>query len=216
MSASPSTPRAQAAFSPTPESVTAADRTLLASLPFQVEGAWDRGTLALLIPLIRDNDFHGIEAANFAGLTEIDFSPRLQHEHCLRAAGNDGAQGDEEALALCRNYILDELRLAATATPGTNVEVEVALTDETRRLQLPAFQVHLGRALHALEDSFAHSLREDELHPRCARSSTTSTRTSAPPTASSAMGTGTWASSTPVKAGSRPSARRRPRRRRPR
>lgn len=145
---------------PHPESVTAADRTLLASLPFQVDGAWDRGTLALLIS-VRDNDFHGIQAANFAGLSEIHFSPRLQHEHCLRAAGNDGTEGDQEALALCREYILEELRLAATATPGTNVEVEVALVDETRKLQLPAFQVHLGRALHALEDSFAHSLRED-------------------------------------------------------
>lgn len=142
--------------------VTAADRTLLQALPFTVEGSWDRATLALLIG-IRDNDFHGVAAADFAGLSEVHFSPALQHEHCLRSTREDGAAAAREALARCRAFIVGELRRAAYAAPGVTERAVVALTDETTEVELPASSLHLGRALHALQDSFAHSMRSDDL-----------------------------------------------------
>ncbi len=141
--------------------VTVEDRALLATLPFNVEGAWDRGTLALLIGL-RDPDFHGVAASDFVRLSEVHLSPVLQQEHCLRAPGEDEGHGDQEALVSCRAFIANELRLAANAAPGETEMVLVALTNQTTSVQLASAEFHLGRALHALQDGFAHTLRTED------------------------------------------------------
>lgn len=142
-------------------SVTDDDRALVEGLLFPVEGKWDRRTIALLIGA-RDNDFHGASPSNFKDLAEVHLSPVLQNEHCLRAPGEDGAKGDVAAIAKCREFIVAQLKLAAEAEPDATELVRVALAQGPTVVELPSAEIHLGRALHAVQDSFAHQLRGRE------------------------------------------------------
>ncbi len=120
-------------------------------------------TLALVLGA-RDNDLHGYAASDFQELAAVHSAAEDQREHCLRAPTDDGPEGDVTALASCRGFILGELSLAVG--DGADVDLTAA---ESVPLSLPfsgrrdaavqRYGWHLGRALHALQDSFAHTLR---------------------------------------------------------
>ncbi len=140
--------------------MTRDDIALHAALPFFVPEPWDRGTLALLIG-VREPDFHGAAAHDLVALAAVHLSPTHQHEHCLRGPGDDGAAGDVTALASCRRFIMREVELAARAGPDDTETVSIALTVGARPVSVLSRHYRLGRALHALQDSFAHGLRDE-------------------------------------------------------
>ena len=107
--------------------------------------------LATLIG-VRDNDLHGAALLDLPDLVVVHNSQESQDEHCLRSPSDDGDDGDVEALAECRGFILKELALALgdEAQPQLDVtqDVKVALRWETRDVPLERFGFHLGRAMH--------------------------------------------------------------------
>ncbi len=123
-------------------------------------------TLALVLGA-RDNDLHGYAASDFQELAVVHSAAEDQREHCLRSPTDDGPEGDVTALASCRGFILSELSLAI----GDGADVDLAAT-ESVPLSLPfsgrrdaavqRYGWHLGRALHALQDSFTHTFRSPD------------------------------------------------------
>ncbi|MDP3213883.1 MAG: hypothetical protein Q8S73_07250, partial [Deltaproteobacteria bacterium] len=141
---------------------------LARDLPFDPpDDARDPWSLALLLGA-RDNDLHGYAANEFQELAAVHAAPDDQREHCLRAPTDDGPEGDRAALAACRGFILEEVALAV----GGGDEVDLRAT-ATARVTLPfsgrrdarvqRYGWHMGRALHALQDSFSHTLRSPDL-----------------------------------------------------
>lgn len=134
-------------------------------LPFTLT-ANDPWTIALVLGA-RDNDLHGYAASDFQELAVVHSAAEDQREHCLRSPTDDGPEGDVTALASCRGFILSELSLAV----GNGTDVDLAVT-ESVPLSLPfsgrrdaavqRYGWHLGRALHALQDSFAHTFRSPD------------------------------------------------------
>jgi hypothetical protein len=148
-----------------PPPPTETDERIIDDVPFGLPSD-DPWTLALLIG-VRNNDIGGSNPFDLPALTKIHNDPSRQSEHCLRRIEDDGEAGDGTALAACRDFILGELALALgdgdeidmTAT----VAVETYLTFRGRiELDLAAYPFHLGRAVHALEDSYTHTFRDPE------------------------------------------------------
>ncbi len=137
---------------------------LARDLPFELPAdAQDPWSLALLLGA-RDNDLHGYAADDFQELAAVHSTPADQREHCLRAPSDDGPDGDRTALVACRAFIIEEL----TAAVGAVADVDLGATEAQtvtlpftgrRAVDLQRYGWHMGRALHALQDSFAHALR---------------------------------------------------------
>jgi hypothetical protein len=133
-------------------------------LPFDVPGAADdTWTLALVLGA-RYNDLHGYDATQAVELSRVHGDDGLQREHCLRARGDDGASGDASAIAACRAFMREQIEQALGAAESIDSDVtvpaSVTLAFSGRRdVVLPAFPFAVGRALHALQDSFTHAFR---------------------------------------------------------
>ena len=150
----------------------AADETterILSDLPFDLPagaGAADAWGVALIIGA-RSNDLGGADPFDLAALSTLHNDPARQPEHCLRQEDDDGEQGDAAALASCRGFILTELEAALGAGDGIDtdatVSVETFLVFRGRiDLDLDRYGYHLGRAAHALEDSYTHTFRNPD------------------------------------------------------
>lgn len=153
-----------------PGPLTDVDRRALTELPFALpEESRDAWSLALVLG-VRDPDLGGASPRDLPALNTIHNDHDAQDEHCLRAPEQDGPEGDASALEACRAFILAE-------TDAALGEVDRLDLDETRpvtvtlafsgELTLPVrrFAFHAGRALHALEDSYAHTFRGPEVGP---------------------------------------------------
>lgn len=140
------------------------DQRILEDLPFRVaSSAQDPWTLSLLIG-VRENDLKGVAPSDLPGLSEVHNDPLLQSEHCLRGPADDGPAGDATALLSCRSFILGEL--ASALGSGDEIDLEARTTTRVNlafrgeaEVSVRRFGFHLGRALHALQDSHAHSFR---------------------------------------------------------
>jgi MYXO-CTERM domain-containing protein len=142
-------------------------------VPFDLpEGARDLWTIALLIG-IRHNDVGANDPFDLPALSVMHGDPDRQPEHCLRQPEQDGEEGDRLALDACRAFLVAQLELALGGGEGgeTNPDESEIDMDATVRvkthllfrgeveLDLPAYPFHLGRALHALQDSYSHTFR---------------------------------------------------------
>lgn len=147
----------------------AADVALLDDLPFHVDADLrDFGAASLLVAN-REVDLVGKNPTDAFELAELHGDPNVQVEHCLRSPQDDGVLGAEAALSRCRTYVLDEFQRAlggrsaeSKPTRKSSVFLTTSLgTRGTTRVSLPRYYFHLGRALHALQDSFTHTLRTE-------------------------------------------------------
>jgi hypothetical protein len=126
----------------------------------------DLWTIALLIG-VRHNDVGSADPFDLPALSQLHADPEGQREHCLREAQHDGERGDQQALAACRDFVLEEIGLALAEGDGAQVDMDAVVSVETHLLfrgqidlDLPAYPFHVGRALHALQDSFSHAFRD--------------------------------------------------------
>jgi hypothetical protein len=143
------------------------DAALVADLPFELDPSGnDLAAVALLLG-VRDNDLKGRGSTDLEALAQIHGNPATQDEHCLRALDDDEPTGTALAVARCRAYIvgrvaaaLDHLAAGGTPDPDSRLGLTVSLAIRGRvTAALPGTYVHLGQALHALQDSFSHSYR---------------------------------------------------------
>ncbi|MCA9576785.1 MAG: hypothetical protein H6726_11015 [Sandaracinaceae bacterium] len=137
-------------------------------------GELDRATRFFLFSVVmgaRAPDTEGHSITNVQTLRAAQADPGGQYLHCLRAATDDFDAGNASALAGCRAEILDSFTRvadAATRSGGDRAaEVdEIYVTLDVYgvfevKVWEPAYR--LGRALHTLSDSFAHTLRTADL-----------------------------------------------------
>jgi len=143
----------------------------IGELPLHLPAAArDLGTASLVVG-VRDNDLKGKHGLDVSALARVHGDPDTQAEHCLRRPEHDEPSGSAAALADCRAYIRGRFAAAldggldARGYPDPEARRAVAVYLEfagESRVPMPLFYVELGRALHALQDSFAHALRSDD------------------------------------------------------
>ena len=135
--------------------------------------AEDRAKLSLVSLLIgvRSPDTEGHAVTNFSSLRQIHADPSAegQYAHALRGPNDDGQMGDELAVLGLRNEIRQLLGLAFESIRDKSPEEQVitvqlyfdfyGLVDI--EVWEPAYLI--GRMLHAIQDSFAHTVRSDDL-----------------------------------------------------
>jgi len=150
--------------------VTGDDRAMEADLPYTPDGDMqDLGAIALVLG-VRDNDLKGASAEDLDELAIIQADPAKQDEHCLRSSSDVEPNGTTESLAQCRAFILGKVTSAlayldAAGNPDANNRMTLQVTLVIRgqaNVPLPGFYVNMGQAMHAVEDSFAHSFRATE------------------------------------------------------
>ncbi|MCB9788545.1 MAG: BMP family ABC transporter substrate-binding protein [Deltaproteobacteria bacterium] len=121
-----------------------------------------------LIAGVRSPDTGGTSPLNLLSLHSVHTDAGDQYEHCLRERHDDGAPGDLAAWEGCVDFIRGELaemtRLLAAPLDARNERHSFALDFYgTVTLEVWGPTYHLGRASHALQDSFSHAIRSADL-----------------------------------------------------
>lgn len=146
------------------------ERALINDLPFELaDDLRDLGGATLVL----SNhwvDFRGNEPSDLDRLAPLHGNPDYQREHCLRTENQDGVAGSREALEECRAFIrekvqaaLDGLDANGRVDPSARTKLRVALDIRgSVDASLPTFHVHMGQALHAVQDGFSHTYRTED------------------------------------------------------
>ncbi len=143
------------------------ERTLVDDLPLDLPSDMREIAAASLLVGVRDNDLKGRSPTAVDQLALVHGNPDAQEEHCLRAKDDDEPDGSAKAIARCRAFIHDRVLLALSglgvdgapdATQRTDIKVFLSLRGSVSA-SLPLFWVHMGQAMHTLQDSFAHAFR---------------------------------------------------------
>ena len=137
---------------------------LLRDAHYEPETRTEKFLLFSLLTGVRAPDNEGFSLSNLSTLRAIHDNPEDQYHHCLRAVHDDGLAGDQQAVAGCRDTLVAQLQQASDQRQRPwpeQVQTRPFTLDQYGTFEVevwsPAY--HLGRALHALEDSFTHSLR---------------------------------------------------------
>jgi len=153
------------------------ERRLVADLPFVLPSDMQDLASASVLVGVRDNDLKGNAPSAVDEMALVTADPDQQQEHCLRAPGDDEPDGSANAVARCAKFVQQRAMAAVEALdaagfPDPNVREPIAVYLSFRgtvTATLPAFWVRIGQALHALQDSFAHTYRTaDGMHPTVA------------------------------------------------
>jgi hypothetical protein len=158
-----------AGYASPPPGLEADDRLLFSALDFDVSYV-ERDIYALsLVVGVRSNDVGVFPGVDISRLVTLHNDPDDQASHCLRAAWEDGEEGDTAAVESCRAAIRSQVDLAFDADagglpdPSLREPVAVNLMYQGRReVELSTFYYHLGKALHVLQDSFTHGYRTED------------------------------------------------------
>jgi hypothetical protein len=146
------------------------DDDLKENVPQLTEDRFKLVFVSMLIG-VRSPDTEGHAVTNFSSLRQIHADPSAegQYAHALRGPDDDGAQGDEAAINGTRQAIIDLVQQAGESLRNQSPQ------DQIITVQLyfdfyglvdievwePAYLI--GRSLHALQDSFAHTIRSNDL-----------------------------------------------------
>ncbi|MEO0322266.1 MAG: hypothetical protein AAF447_04880 [Myxococcota bacterium] len=124
--------------------------------------------LTSLLVGVRSPDTEGHAILNLESARTIHTNPNAeeQYAHALRGLDDDGVAGDEAAVAGTRARILEEVAEADAAIrrpPEEQLLRTQLYFDFYGLVDLDVWAVafHLGRAAHALQDSFAHTIRDE-------------------------------------------------------
>ena len=111
-----------------------------------------------------------LDPFDLPGLSALHGDPDHQPEHCIRRLEDDGPEGDASALEACGDFVLDQMAEAlgdeiddGVIDMDTFIDVETHLVFRGKvEVSLPAYPFHVGRAIHAMQDSFTHTFRSHE------------------------------------------------------
>ncbi len=115
--------------------------------------------LSLLVG-VRAPDCSGHTLTDLNNTRVLHSAPEDQYAHATRAASDDGADGDARVMAAVHGTIRSLLLQARTSREFITVNYEMDGYGVTKlTLWAPAY--FLGRATHAVQDSFSHTLRDN-------------------------------------------------------
>lgn len=141
---------------------TSDDLRLINNLPFQVPAGSGPWTVALIIG-VRSNDLHGVAPTDFPEFAAAQLAEDAQEEHCLRTAAEDFVRGDVDALGHCDSFVQGRAALALGPLEHVDLfateRVRLALRYQDTELELSRFAYRVGQAMHAIQDSYTHTLR---------------------------------------------------------
>ena len=153
--------------------MTRDERALVEDVQFKppADLKYDMAAIALLLG-VRDNDLKGNDPLDAFHVVELHGNPATQHEHCIRNKDDDHVEGNDAALAACRQFIIERAMealdgLGSDKMVDGNARMELQVNLNVRGAvdhQMPLFYVKMGQALHALEDGFTHTYRSDDGH----------------------------------------------------
>ena len=153
-----------------PLPLTRDERALVDDLEFPADQDMrDLGAATLLIG-VRDNDLKGEGTNDLSRLSDVHGNPSNQNEHCLRGPSQKEPGGSEAAVGDCRSFIRGRVMealdgLDATGKPDlarrTPLTVYLSLRGQVD-VPLPTYYVRIGQAIHAIQDSFAHTYRTSD------------------------------------------------------
>ena len=126
-----------------------------------------------LVVGVRDPDTNGRSSSDLVTQRSIHANPRpeAQYVHALRAPEDDEPEGSAAAVAGTRELIRETFSKAAAAwgePSGAQISTAPVTLDFYDLFQVEVWQPGflLGKAAHALQDSFAHTIRSDALDLR--------------------------------------------------
>jgi hypothetical protein len=161
--------RGQFALQATP--LSAQEQLLLQDVPFNVdEDLRDLDGLSVLIG-VRDPDLKGLDPTNLQQLATVHGYPEGQREHCLRRSDDDEPGGSLPALDACRQFIRESALYAVQQGLDENGQPDPTVRSRAdvylipggpAHPQLPRFWFYAGQALHATQDSYAHTFRASD------------------------------------------------------
>lgn len=141
---------------------TSDELRLINNLPFQVPAGSGPWTVALIIG-VRSNDLHGVAPTDFPEFAAAQLAEDAQEEHCLRTAAEDFVRGDVDALGHCDSFVQGRAALALGPLEHVDLfateRVRLALRYQDTELELSRFAYRVGQAMHAIQDSYTHTLR---------------------------------------------------------
>lgn len=142
----------------------------------QFENDLERFLAITLFIGVRYPDQAGFSVVDINSLRNIHMAEEGQEEHALRAVTHDHAAGNEQAVQAIRDFILTTVDSAYDAFQESRPATGAAITRESLEAQsistrywleyygtikvdvwAPLF--YMGRAAHALQDSFSHGYR---------------------------------------------------------
>ena len=141
---------------------------LFNELDIEIEDPKARYFLFSLLAGVRSPDTDGHSALNLLSLRRVQGDPEGQYAHCLRAVDDDGSEGDRRAHAACVGFITGEVQKAVELLlmPPAEQNIERIFTLEfygQAEVEVWGPIFYVGRASHALQDSFTHTIRSDDL-----------------------------------------------------
>ena len=127
----------------------------------------ERLVLLSLLLGVRAPDSEGYALTDLENIRVVHAHPDAQAPHALRRMEDDGPAGNAAALEAARAFIKAQVKLAREALqrPGADQFLPArASLDYYGTVEVPTWApvFHLGQALHAVQDSFAHSLRAED------------------------------------------------------
>ena len=138
------------------------ERAIVRDLQFVApEDLQDDWTAMSLLIAVRSPDVKGQSLLDTLDITRIHGDPDDQDAHCIRAPRDDAPDGSQQALADCAAGIIADAEAASAALASPDVislPVFLRIAGSVE-VDVPARAVHLGRALHALQDAFSHTYR---------------------------------------------------------
>lgn len=152
------------------EATSRDERAFVDDLPFDTdEDMKDLAAVALLNG-VRFNDLRGHGPNEVDSLAEVHGDANHQADHCLRSSAEDEPSGTESALRACRAFITERVRdalagLDANGIPDAANRVPLAVDLSLRggvEAPLPRYYVRMGEALHAVQDGFTHTYRNED------------------------------------------------------
>lgn len=134
--------------------------------------AQDLGFVGMsMVAGVRWNDLMGADPLDTVDLHLVHTSDTPTHMHCIRSDRDDGPAGSARAIQRCRQFIVGEIASARAASPGgdlwAGLDALVTVPEYleyvgTTEVEYAAVGFHLGRALHAVQDSHTHGFRLDD------------------------------------------------------
>ena len=138
----------------------------------------DRFLAISLIIGVRYPDQEGYALSDLSNLRDVHMASEGQEEHALRAPEHDHDDGNQESIAEMRQFILSQVDLAYEAFQRSRSEGGRITKQDIRDqsitvdfwlehygiIKVPVWEplFIMGKAVHALQDSFAHTYRSDD------------------------------------------------------